>query len=327
MKSPGRFVATLIVLSTFLYACAPSPVVETSTAAPTSTVAAKPSKSPITSATQPSKATPSPTITNTAEPAPLAGVQVLPVSSLGNSIPWLPYDNANRPMAVYYGFNVQKPPFDNVLVRQAFAAAVDREKIAEKALEYYFRNAAPATTLTPPEILSRDLYNEVGVPFDAAGAQQLLQEAGYSSVESFPRTTLLVSTRGKAAPGAYFQMAKMIVEMWQTNLGIPVEIEIAEVTKYPERFGASPPDIYQLGWVADYNDPDNFLKALFETNGIVNYGQFSNEEFDRLVEQAAQSSDPEQRLRLYIQAERILTEQEAAIIPLYHSYMPNPYVF
>ena len=122
-------------------------------------------------------------------------------------------------------------------------------------------------------------------------------------------------------------MAKMIVEMWQTNLGISVEIEIAAVTEYPNRFAASPPDIYQLGWVADYNDPDNFLNALFQSSSEGNHGHFSNEEFDRLVEQAAQLTDPEQRLLLYIQAERILTEQEAAIIPLYHSYRPTPYAF
>lgn len=328
MKSSSRLIATLfVILSTFLYSCAQPPVASTPTVLPTSTVVAKASKSADTSATRPPKATPIPTITNTAEPEPLPGVQVHPVSSLADSIPWLPFNEADRPMAVYYGFNLNKPPFNNVLVRQAFAAAVDREKIAEKSLEYYFRNAAPATTLTPPEILSRDLYNEIGIRFDPARARQLLQEAGYSSVESFPQTTLLVSTRGKAAPGAYFQMAKMIVEMWQTNLGIAVDIEIAEVTGYPARFATDPPEIYQLGWVADYNDPDNFLNALFHSNNDVNYGRFSNEEFDQLVEQAAQLTDPEERLLLYIQAERILTEQDTAIIPLYHSYMPNPYVF
>jgi ABC-type oligopeptide transport system substrate-binding subunit len=230
-------------------------------------------------------------------------------------------------MSVYYGFNVERPPFNNVLVRQAFAAAVDREQIAQKALEYYFRNTVPATSLTPPEILSRDLYNEVGIPFDASRAKELLQQAGYSSVESFPPTTLLVSTRGKGAPGAYYQMAKLAVGMWQTNLGIRVEIEVADIPDYRAHFATDPPDIYQLGWVADYKDPDNFLKALFHSNSEVNLGHFSNQEFDRLVDEAARLTDPEKRLLLYIQAEQILTEQEAGVIPLYHCYRPTPYVY
>lgn len=230
-------------------------------------------------------------------------------------------------MTVYYGFNVEIPPFDNVLVRQAFAAAVDREQVAQKALEYEFRNAAPATTLTPPEILSRDLYNAVGIPFDPARAKDLLQQAGYSNVEDFPSTTLLISVRGKAAPGAYYQMAKLIVDMWQANLGITVVIETAEIPRYRDAFAADPPHIYQLGWVADYKDPDNFLKDLFHSNSEANFGHFNNPEFDRLVDRAAVQTDPEKRLLLYIQAEQILAEQEAGIIPLYHSYVPVPYAY
>jgi ABC-type transport system substrate-binding protein len=230
-------------------------------------------------------------------------------------------------MSVYYGFNMMKPPFNYVLVRQAFAAAIDRELIAQKALEYNFRNAAPASSLTPPEILGRDLYNQVGIPFDPSKARELLQQAGYSDPMSFPPTTLLVSVRGRAAPGAYYQMAKMIVAMWETNLGVKVTIETAEIPAYRNRFATDAPHIYQLGWGADYNDPDNFLKALFHSASEFNLGHFNSREFDRLVEEAASRTDPEKRLLLYIQAEQILTEKEAALIPLYHSYVPIPYVY
>lgn len=309
-------IISLVILS----ACAQTPLaISTPTIAPT----AHPTSTPIPTPTF----TPIPTTTNTPEPTPIPGVQVYPVSSLGKGIPWLPYDNDNKPMTVYYGFNVKKPPFNNVLVRQAFAAAVDREQIAQKSLEYNFRNATPATSLTPPEILSVDLYNEVGIPFNPSKAKEYLKDAGYTSVESFPTTTLLVSTRGKGAPGAYYQMAKIIVGMWETNLGIKVEIEVVNIGDYQNRFNSNPPDIYQLGWVADYKDPDNFLNALFHTNNTVNFGQFSNQEYDRLVDKAAQLTDPEKRLLLYIQAEQLLTEQEVGLIPLYHCYVPVPYAY
>jgi len=314
-------VSVLVIFSTILYACAGQSVLPTTTPLP-ATKTLTPTPIPATSTL-----TSTPTKTNTPEPTLIPGEQVYPISSLGNSIPWLPYDEANKPMSVYYGFNVEKPPFDNILVRQAFAAAVDREQVVQKALDYYFRSAAPATSLTPPEILSRDLYNQVGIPFDPSRAKELLQQAGYSNVESFPSTTLLVSTRGKAAPGAYYQMAKLIVDMWQTNLGILVEIDVAEIESYQDRFATNPPDIYQLGWVADYKDPDNFLKALFHSNSEANFGHFNNKDFDRLVDEAARLTDPEKRLSLYIQAEQILAEKETGLIPLYHSFVPVPYAY
>lgn len=322
MKHTNLFtVSILISFSTILYACGGQSVLPTATPF-LATKSSTPSPIPVTSTL-----TSTPTNTNTPEATPIPGEQVYPVSSLANGIPWLPYDEANKPMSVYYGFNVRKAPFNNILVRQAFAAAVDREQVAQKALEYYFRNATPATSLTPKEILSRDLYNEVGISFDPVRAREFLQQAGYANVESFPSTTLLVSTRGKAAPGAYYQMAKLIVDMWQTNLGISVEIEVAEIGSYGDIFASNPPDIYQLGWVADYMDPDNFLMALFHSTSKANFGHFNNREFDRLVDEAARVTDPEKRLLLYVQAEQILVEKETGLIPLYHSYVPVPYAY
>lgn len=314
-------ISVWVILSILLYACAGQSSLPTATPLP-ATETSTPSPIPATLTL-----TSTPTNTNTPEPTPIPGVQVEPISALGNGIPWLPYDDDNKPMTVYYGFNVEKPPFDNVLVRQAFAAAVDREQVAQKALEYNFRNAAPATSLTPPEILSRDLYNDVGIPYDPKRARELLEQAGYSSVESFPTTILLVSTRGSGAPGAYYQMAKMIVDMWQANLGITVVIETAQINRYRDIFATDPPNIYQLGWVADYKDPNNFLKDLFHSNSEINFGHFNNWDFDRLVDRAAVQTDPEERLLLYIRAEQILAEQEAGLIPLYHSYVPVPYAY
>jgi oligopeptide transport system substrate-binding protein len=267
------------------------------------------------------------TVTKTPEPTVVPGTELIPVSSFATMIPWLPPSERDLPMSVYYGFNLRKQPFDNLLVRQAFAAAVDRQAVADKALDYYFTGARPATTLTPYMVLGRDLYNQVGIPFDPGHAKALLVEAGYSGAESFPQVTLLVSTRGKGAPGAYYQMAKDIIAMWETHLGIQVDLEVVEMDTFRSRMSTDPPELFWMGWVADYNDPDNYLKMLFHSGFQTNAGGFENDEFDRLVDQAAGSSDPQERLLLYIQAERILTEQQVALIPLYHSYRPTPYAW
>jgi oligopeptide transport system substrate-binding protein len=320
----GRFSSAMLfaVSSSMLFSCAGQAVPPAVTLLPVAAASVTWTPSPL-----PPTSTVMPTSSYTPEPTAIPGDQLYPIDTLGKGIPWLPYDEADRPMAIYYGFNMRKPPFNHVLVRQAFAAAVDREEVARKALEYNFRDAEPATTLTPPRVLARDLYEEVGIPFDPVRARELLRQAGYTTGESFPPTTLLVSVRGIGAPGAYYQMARIIVEMWKTHLGVDITIDTATIPGYPNRFATRAPGIYQLAWGADYNDPDNFLKALFHSNSDPNFGRFHNREFDRLVEEAARLTDPEQRLLLYIQAEQILTEQDVGVIPLYHSDIPVPYIY
>lgn len=307
----------LILLLGILVACGQTQVAPPT---PMATATLIPTETPT------STITPIPTNTNTPEPTPIPGVQVYPVDSLGGSIPWLPLEKGEEPMSVYYGFNVNKPPFNNALVRQAFAAAIDREQIAQEATGFKFRNVTPATSLTPPQTLGRDLYGVVGIPFNPSKAKDLLQQAGYSSGANFPSVTLIVSTRGEAAPGAYFRMAQTIVGMWETHLGVKVEIEVVgNMGEYINRLQTNLPDMYQLGWGADYNDPDNFLKSLFHSKAEYNYGNFNSTDFDRLVDKAANLTDPSERQLLYIQAEQILTEQEAGVIPLYHTlYYKQP---
>lgn len=105
-------------------------------------------------------------------------------------------------MVVFLGINSEAAPFTNPDVRRAFAAAIDREVIAAIATRLYFDNVRPATNLTPSETLGRDLYGDVGIPFDPEMARSYLQAAGYDSPPSMPPITLFASTRG-AAPGFY----------------------------------------------------------------------------------------------------------------------------
>jgi len=106
-------------------------------------------------------------------------------------------------------------------------------------------------------------------------------------------------------------------------LGVEVIVE-APTTRIADRFAANPPDVYRLAWLADYNDPDNFLYEIFRTGSVYNYGGWSNAEFQLLVTQAHSVTDPQLRQQLYIQAERILCETDAAVIPLFHMGMTAP---
>jgi oligopeptide transport system substrate-binding protein len=188
------------------------------------------------------------------------------------------------------------------------------------AQKYKASDPHPATTLTPPGTLGRDLYAEVGTMFDPQRARDLLIEAGYSDPSAFPPVTFIVSAYGETAPGARFNIANTMVDMWRDTLGVSVQVEVIQKFKdYGDRLVTNPPELFWYGWVADVNDPDNFLRAMFHSGSQYNYGKFSNSDFDRLVARAARSKNPAERQELYILAERLLCEIEAALIPLYHT--------
>jgi len=224
-------------------------------------------------------------------------------------------DKSAAPGTYFFYFNLTKPPFDNTLVRQAFAAATDREALAKVAFESGVTNPRPATTFTPPETLGTDLYNVVGIPFNPTKSQELLAQAGYSDTSKFPTVTLAVI-------GGYeyiTNIANGAAKMWQENLGIKVTVEVLDRAAYNDRLSSNPPEIQIQGWVADNNDPDNFLRNIFKSNSGFRFSNLSNPEFDKLVDNAAKSNDPAERQELYVQAERILCETEATIIPIYHA--------
>jgi hypothetical protein len=284
------------------------------TSIPPMTLTPAPTNTLVPSATPTRQPTETPSPTNT----PLPGVVVVPIEKMARSIPWLSLDKGALPCTFYYGFNINKKPFDNRLVRQAFAAAIDRRTIADLANKYGVRNARPATTFTPPEILGRNLYGQVGIPLNPAKAQALLAEAGYPNGQGFPTITVVTNRRKDDGDGNV-RITNAIIAMWQENLKVNVKIEVFDDFKtYGDLLKRDAPAIYRLTWVSDSNDPDSFLKGAFHSQAEYNFGHLSNAEFDRLLEQAATLSDPAARQALYIQAERTLCQDQAAIIPLYH---------
>lgn len=214
-------------------------------------------------------------------------------------------------MAIY--FNVTKPPFDDRRVRQAFALAVNRAQVAGLA-RAHGRDATPATTFTPPDVLGRDLYQQVGLPSNPERARKLLAEAGYPGGAGFPQVTI-VSNSAELNEA----MIHEIAGMWRANLGVDVQVEFMEVwDDYLARLANDPPPLFRLGWLQDERDPHERLGS-FHSAHENNHALFADPEYDQLVEDAqAAADDPPLRQALYIQAERILCEQEAAIIPLWH---------
>jgi len=253
--------------------------------------------------------------------APVPGKEIIPIDNLSQEIPWLPMDYTNVPMVNYLIFNTDKPPFDNRLVRQAFSYAIDRDQLAVIAANGGRENVRPATSFTPPEVLGRDIYGVVGINYNPQKAKQLFIDAGYSDPNTFPSVTIAVnriSVELERDPNAFLQIANEMARMWDEHLDVMVEVVVVDDwNAYLELLNTDPPEMFRMGWTADMMDPDNFLREVFLSDSIQNLGHFTNADFDRLVNSAAQTQDPQERQLLYIQAEKLLCQDEAAIIPWY----------
>jgi ABC-type oligopeptide transport system substrate-binding subunit len=202
----------------------------------------------------------------------------------------------------YVGFDVSRPPFDDPRVRRAFVLATDRETLAEVFLGGY---AAPATGgFIPPGMPGHSAG--IGLPYDPDQARQLLAEAGYPGGRGFPAVDLL-------KPHGRFPYNEYLQAQWRENLGIEIMWEIVEFGEYVDRLSQELPHIFLHSFLADYPDPDSFLRlGLRRTRP-----RWRNKAYDELVEEARRVMDQGERMKMYRQADRILVEA-AVVLPLTH---------
>ncbi|NIN65217.1 MAG: hypothetical protein GTO63_11060 [Anaerolineae bacterium] len=206
--------------------------------------------------------------------------------------PWL--------TTIFVAFNVSRPPFNDVRVRRAFVLATDKEALANVVVGDY---ASPATGgLVPPGMPGHSAG--IGLPYDPEQARRLLAEAGYPGGWGFPGV-------GALTPHEREPLSKCLQAQWQGNLGVEITWQAMEHGTYIDRLYREPWSVNLGRWIADYPDPDNFLRA---SPWRVNTA-WQDEAYDGLVEGARRVMDQGERMRMYQQADRILVE-EAPILPL-----------
>ena len=113
------------------------------------------------------------------------------------------------------------------------------------------------------------------------------------------------------------KIAQAIQQMWSETLGINVEIANQEWATYLATVREDAPQIYRLGWCADYLDAHNYNSDVWRSTSSFNNTNWASEEYDNLVDTAVTLSDTEERRELYAQAENILVYHDAAISPIY----------
>jgi ABC-type oligopeptide transport system substrate-binding subunit len=206
-----------------------------------------------------------------------------------------------RLQTCFIGVDVARPPFDDRRVRRAFALATDREALADMVLGGY---AFPATGgLVPPGMPGHS--PGIGLPYDPESARRLLAEAGYPGGRGFPAIECLA----RDDPG-HDLLYEYLAAEWRETLGVEVAWRESEADSFYDRMAAATPHMWMVGWVADYADPDDFLRVQWWLAP-----GWMDQEYNRLVEQAGRALDQTERMAMYQQADRILVEK-APIVPL-----------
>jgi oligopeptide transport system substrate-binding protein len=208
----------------------------------------------------------------------------------------------------YIGFNSAEPPFDDANIRRAFALAIDRKKL----VSLIFKDmVAPATGILPPGIPGYNTQLK-GLDFDIARARELIKASKYGDVSKLPPITLTTSGYGTSVGSTL----EAIIHEWRQNLGVEVKVRQLEPEVFFYTLKQEKDQMFDIGWIADYPHPQDFLEILFKGGADNNWGDYRNAEIDSLLDKAGVEPDNAKALSLYQQVEQKLVD-DAACIPLW----------
>jgi peptide/nickel transport system substrate-binding protein len=227
----------------------------------------------------------------------------------------------------YVGINQAHPPLEQLEVRQAIAAALNRQEVVDS---FYAGRGEVAKEFMPPEVTGyADDVTEY--EYDPAAAQQLLQDAG---VETPLELTFCYPTD---VSRPYMPDPQRNFEAFAASLNeAGFKITPRSAPWSPDYLGLVDEGkcpLYLLGWTGDFGDPDNFIGTFFQTAQKA-WG-FDNQEIFDILNEAEAETDLEAREGLYQDANRLImdflpgvpyvhTEPALAFAANIQGYVPSP---
>jgi oligopeptide transport system substrate-binding protein len=148
-------------------------------------------------------------------------------------------------------------------------------------------------------------------------AKQLLAEAGYKDGKGFPSFEYLFDAPAGGAAKMNEDLAVELQQMWHDNLGIQITMRQLEWKVYLSAQAHLDYQVARASWIGDYNDPNTFLNMFTSDNGNNETG-WKNARYDALIEQANEEPDAHRRAEIFRQAEQLLIDDEAPIVPLFY---------
>ncbi len=213
----------------------------------------------------------------------------------------------------YYVFKAKKAPWDNPKLRNAISMVIDRDQLATKT----WSNAMlPAYSMVPPgvkgytirtmdyagmtqldrEDAAKKIFDELGI--SPAKPQKL--EIRYNTSENHKNTAVAIQE---------------MLKPWGFDVSL-INTDGKTHYSYLEQRGDF--DLARAGWIADFKDPVTFLNLAHTGDGN-NYADYSNKDYDALLDKASVEVDPATRMKMLSDAEAIFMKDVPLMPLLYYS--------
>jgi len=226
----------------------------------------------------------------------------------------------------YLVFNLQSKPWDNVNLRRALAAAVDRKALVD---EVFKGSATALASMVPPAFPTSEpkwdqLYG-AGAPSPSTTAKGAPAPAGKSLVDKY------LAAGGKAAgtvpvelwysPTHYGDTEQAVAEVLARSLEkggrFTVKVRNVEWAEYGKKRKAGEMPVFLMGWFPDYLDPDDYLEPFSDPN-IFDPAKWDDPKMAELVHSEQRTQDPERRASTLRDAQAYMADQ-VPYIPLFQA--------
>ncbi|MBP1776062.1 MAG: hypothetical protein H6Q86_2072 [candidate division NC10 bacterium] len=204
------------------------------------------------------------------------------------------------------GMMMDRPLMQDRRVREAVVRAVDRERLARLLGRGM---ATAAMSVLPPNCAGFD--STVSQPaYDPERARALLKDVGATTT---PALRLL-----HHSPSELWEEIVRAVESDLSKVGFDVALaKTATWADFHKERAKGDHDLHLRQWQISAPDPESFLAPLFQSKSHDNFGRFANPRVDELLAEARKPMDSAQRLAVYGQANKLITDDHAALFLLH----------
>ena len=213
-------------------------------------------------------------------------------------------------------FNVSRPPFNDIRVRQAFMHAIDRPRLAQNLYVGLVKPAfGPLASTTPGYWAGAEKY----YPFDRARANQLLDDAGWrmgaNNIRAKDGQPLKVFFPSLTNPDV-----AVALQSEARRVGFDMTVENVLKQRQDELLMNNQYEMGVLRWV--YNGPDVLRIPFLSTNIPVpgkfkfNWGRIADPALDAMIERAGNAKTPAERNERYAELQKEIMDR-AIFFPIH----------
>ena len=199
-----------------------------------------------------------------------------------------------------------RPPGDDIRVRQAFKLATDRRAVWERVQLGF--GAVGKDSPIGPSFAGYFLADVEPPPRDPAAAAALLAEAGYPD-----GLDMILHVPNS---GAMPDLAQAMAAQWE-EAGIRVEIQLEEENNYWVQKWLD----VDLGvtWWADRVVPQIYLDLAYRSDATWNESHWQDERLDELIDFTRSALDEDARAAAYKEIQRLFLDEGPIIVPYFYA--------